>query len=257
MPPELLPLAVACLDSPRTRAYLHAFARRGLAPARAVLLAGGGLPPGLVEESARHNYAEDYFDPTLAPEAMLARAGTRILRSSSPDINHPETVAALQDLDCPQILFTGGGIVAGDTLRAIRGRLVHIHPGALPDFRGSTCFYYSLLENGSLGASAFFMEEKIDAGALILVRRYLPNIRVTPDQALFMDHVLDPWLRSLLLGELLDLLRQGRPWPERPQPPARRQACFVAHPVIRSLATRRLNARFDPHRPQGLRPAHP
>ena len=256
---DLLDMAVCCLDSPRTRAYLAAFARLGVAPAQAVLMTGGGLPDGLTEESARCGYAQDWYDPTITPEDALSRTGTQIFHASSPDINGPETRAALERLDVPLILFTGGGIVSAQTLAAPQGRLVHVHPGAVPTYRGSTCFYYSLLDTGTVGASMFFMEEQLDAGPTILVRSYVPNVRLGPDQPLFMDHVLDPCLRAEVLAEALAMLLRDGALPETPQPRGGPGHCYVAHPVIRALASNRLAAMYDPQEPQGLRPVplHP
>lgn len=252
-PQPLSGFALCCLDSPRTRAYLAALRSRGLAPAEALLLPGASVPDGLSDESRRHGYAQQWFDPDVPAETLLRTAGCRCLRAESRDINHPSVRDALARLESPVILFTGGGIAAKETLDAPRGRFVHIHPGAVPDYRGSTCFYFSLLDEGLLGASAFYMAERIDTGPVIAVRRFVANAAPDDGRPLFMDHILDPCLRAAVLAELTGSLLHGPP-PSRPQEAGTGETCYVAHPVIRALATARLASMHDPAVPEGLYP---
>ncbi len=65
------------------------------------------------------------------------------------------------------VLYTGGGIVP-EALLSIEGiRVIHVHPGYLPDVRGADGLLWSVLLRKKIGVSGFYMEKGIDTGALL------------------------------------------------------------------------------------------
>ena len=54
-------------------------------------------------------------------------------------------------------------------------RFIHIHPGIMPNIRGSDGLFWSLLERGKAGATMFFLDEGIDDGEIIFQSEYLIN----------------------------------------------------------------------------------
>lgn len=203
-------------------------------------------------EADRHGYDQRYFDTGLDLESFLERSpATWRIPTKATGINDPEIAQALDE--CPETvwIFSGGGILKPHLFREGRS-LLHVHPGRIPRFRGSTCFYYSLLAERELAATCFVLEPKLDAGQILSETVFQHNLRVRPDQSQFMDAILDPWMRSRALREALS----------RPIPPPREDeaaeeignAYFVAHPFLRHLAIERLNATFDPTSPEGVWP---
>lgn len=51
---------------------------------------------------------------------------------------------------------------------------IHCHPGRTPDFKGSTCFYYSLLAEKKMGVSCFFMAVGLDEGETLSQKEFNP-----------------------------------------------------------------------------------
>ena len=69
-------------------------------------------------------------------------------------------------------LFTGGGILRPPILSIPHVKFLHIHPGVVPDVRGSHCLLWSLLVRGCPGMSCFYMNAGIDTGEVLATQEY-------------------------------------------------------------------------------------
>lgn len=206
-------VAFLAVDSPRARAYLEALRERDLLPAFAVLLAGeedgGGTP---IRE-------------------MLAESGVAFADLPTEDVNAPEVVAAVAARREKIFLYAGpaGGILKEPFFETGK-KFLHVHAGTLPDFRGSTTIYYQLLARGDCGATALFLERKIDAGPVLAERTFPP-----PEDGTTIDREYDPKIRAALLVEVLEKYRQTGRFEERPQE-STGETYYVVHPVLKHLA---------------------
>jgi methionyl-tRNA formyltransferase len=207
---------VAMLAAPtaRTRAYLAGLRAHDLSPAAMVLVTPRDSAGGLDIESA------------------AAAAGISVAKVEADTINDPTVVAAIAALEQRYVIFSGpGGAIVKTALFATGKRFIHVHPGRLPDFRGSTTIYYSLLAEKKVEATALFLDERIDCGPLIGHRVFdVPRDRST------IDHSYDPSIRAeLLVSVLRDYVQRGG-FEERPQPEVSVGAYYVVHPILKHLA---------------------
>lgn len=106
-------------------------------------------------------------------------------------------------------LFTGGGIVPDNLLTLKSKRLIHVHPGFLPDIRGADCVLWSQLIANRLSASAFFLAPGIDVGDIILPF-WLPKLNFKFPENIegqvkyrLVYGFLDPWVRSYVLKQAI------------------------------------------------------
>lgn len=249
--PKTLPITLIAQDSSRLRAYLNAFTTTGTLPMRVITLQGRPPSEETLREAKDCRYAEDFFDLSLDPEAFYAEHALPVLRTGAGNINHVEVYKALLKDDNTYALFTGGGIVSREIL-SLGKELIHIHPGRLPDYRGSTCFYYSLLQEGTLNASAILLREQIDHGPIIGECSFEINCRVTEKMNSFMDHVLDPYIRSELLRKVLAEFAKRGDVTRRPQPQWDGQNYYVMHPILRAATVNRVNGMYDASKPSGI-----
>src|SRR5690606_27094649 len=90
--------------------------------------------------------------------------------------------------------------------------LLHVHAGRLPQQRGSTTTYYSLLEEGVAWASAIVLAEQLDRGAVVAQRCYAP-----PEDGAMIDHEYDARIRADLLARVLRRYVQLGALPRLPQ----------------------------------------
>lgn len=235
----------------RAIAYLRAFESLGIVPGQVILLRGAvGPTEALRAESDRFGYGARFFDP--GPDILDSlEDACAVVRIGSDDINCSAVRRAVRGFPGRYVVFSASGIL-GRWAFSSKKRFIHVHPGLLPDYRGSTCFYYSLLETGHVGSTAFFMDAGIDTGEIIAASKFTVNYSVQPGQRLFMDYILDPYIRAATLKKVLaEYLRRGDIG-GLPQPAGARPAYHVMHPILRRLALRSLVARYDASQPSGV-----
>jgi methionyl-tRNA formyltransferase len=148
------------------------------------------------------------------------------------DPNSHRVIDAVSDLDHELLIYSGpGGVILDGDLLSAGPRFLHIHAGELPDYRGSTTAYYSLLNDGRCGATGFIMNEQIDEGPIVARESYRP-----PDDPETIDLYYDPWIRARLLVDILTQYQQDGDLSEQPQRPTEGETYFIIHPVLKHIA---------------------
>lgn len=115
-------------------------------------------------------------------------------------INSGEVRTVLSAANSDFAVFCGksGEIVSRETL-ACGPPFLHMHPGDLPRYRGSTTMYYSYLLERMFSVTAFFMSADIDDGQILRVDHYDPS-SVPCD----LDVIGDCFIRSETLSRSLE-----------------------------------------------------
>ena len=144
------------------------------------------------------------------------------------DINHPHLVEHIKNNEDGFLIFTGGGILKKEILNS-GVKFIHFHPGIVPNYRGSTCFYYRILDEGNCGVTAYIMDEKLDTGDIVYQKKFNK-----PDH-IFVDDVFDPYIRSETLVELIkkDILKKNN---YKKQNPLDGETFFIIHPVLKHIS---------------------
>ena len=154
---------------------------------------------------------------------------------STAPIDDDANLALFAELPVEVLIFSGyrTGILRNAAFE-IGKRFLHVHGGYVPDYRGSTTFYYSVLSRGMMGASAIWMDSGIDTGP-VLARRQYPV-----PQGIDIDYVLDPLMRADTLVHVLTQRAQTGEWPDTEYFSASDGEIFhKIHPVLKHLALRR------------------
>lgn len=140
------------------------------------------------------------------------------------NINDIEVVEKIRKREENYFIFSGGGILSKEIVNI--KKFIHIHPGILPEYKGSTCFYYSLLNDKNIGASAFIMKPEIDSGEIIAKKVFpLPK---TMD----LDNYYDPFIRSRLLLEII----KNRSYVKTRLQTKKGKDYYIIHPVLKHIA---------------------
>ena len=110
-------------------------------------------------------------------------------------------------------LYTNGGIVSEEILNIRNFKMLHVHPGRVPEMKGSDCLLWSAAIRGKLEFSCFFMSPGIDEGDIIRIKEYkIPKIKNLESLTLeYGDEVIyrallyciDPHYRADLLSDIL------------------------------------------------------
>jgi methionyl-tRNA formyltransferase len=172
------------------------------------------------------------FDPGLPARAVLDRCGIPYAVSESADINDTAVVRAIGERPESVFVFSGfGGVLLRQDILATGKRFLHVHGGYLPDFKGSTTNYFSLLAENTFGASSLFLSAEIDSGPVLLRRKFPP-----PPDRTKIDHVYDSAARALVLIETLQNYVSSGSWQfELPENSAG-EIYYIIHPVLKHIA---------------------
>ena len=225
-----LPITVLAWEGPQARAYLVQMQRRGLLPARIMLMVRDtkaeqkGKPAGLGGLGLRraekaqdrshnyHPYAIRKDHPALvaaiadAMGAVVDDAASfydqmydgfsydayagSVERFGANNYKDPGLLKALAGHAGETIIYTGGGIVPRAVFDVPGLRIIHVHTGFLPHVRGADVLLWSLLVRGRPGVSAFFMTPGLDEGDVLAAKELEPLKIALPPGARFDDDTL-------------------------------------------------------------------
>ena len=212
-------------DTARSRAYLGFLLNAGLRPAFCVLL----VPPN---PSRSEPVPTDIFDNQSPLAHQVADAGIPAKEVVSGDVNSAAAVAALNA--CPQglVVFSGpAGSLVKAPLFATGKTFLHVHPGKVPQYRGSTTMYYSLLAEERIWVSALVLDPRIDQGPVVDVM----EAEVPADRSQ-LDQIYDPVIRARLMVRVLRHYHERGRLDAVAQQAGEERTYFVIHPVLKHIA---------------------
>ena len=147
------------------------------------------------------------------------------------NVNSDRIKAVILELKPRLIIFSGyGGEIVREGLLGLGIPILHIHPGKLPEFRGSTTLYYSWLLHGKCYATALLLNAGIDTGDIVGEKEYPP-----PPDGMDPDFIYDPAIRANLLITVLQNYQKNGSFQKKKQP-REGTTYFVIHPVLKHLA---------------------
>jgi methionyl-tRNA formyltransferase len=170
------------------------------------------------------------FDPDKQVLSTLEENGIEYEVVKSASLNGPEVINAIKKSRMEYFLFCGGAILGKEILS--RGtKFIHIHPGYLPDVKGSMAIEWSILLYGKSAATAFFMEEQIDRGDIIY-RKYFdpPELEHNSVPPLYSSHI-----RSEVLVEIMREFVQTGSFPTIPQDRNAGSFYYRMHPALHNI----------------------
>ncbi|MEM6594820.1 MAG: hypothetical protein AAF672_08505 [Pseudomonadota bacterium] len=223
---------LAC-SSARSRAYLEALCHFNLAPGEVIVM--GPETDAARGPETQMRMWEGIFMPSLqmSLSEICAARGIALRHLPDRDVNAALTRAAVADLDCDLVVYSGvGGQIVSDEVLRLGPPFLHMHSGYLPDYRGSTTFYYAMLNNDLPSVSSILLDPGIDTGP-ILKRQAYPM----PAPGMNVDLLYDTAIRADLLCRTLsslDITRETKP--ELVQSPENGTTYYEIHPVLKHIA---------------------
>ena len=168
------------------------------------------------------------FDISKSVNEILNENKTNFKEFNFSDINNPKLVNYLKKSNTDYFIFSGGGILKSKILEA-GPKFIHCHPGIVPEYRGSTCFYYSIINENNCGVTCFIMDANLDTGDIIFQKKFpCPTNK-------FVDEVYDPHIRAETLIEVLkkNMLEKKK---FKKQNTGKGETYFIIHPVLKHIA---------------------
>ena len=229
----------------------------------------GYTPPPPFEELCRElqTCVVDGVDFTGAFDFHAFAAQTRELNAE--DYSDPYLQALILRHRGGAFLYTSGGLVPRTLLRKPGVRILHVHPGVVPQMRGSDCLLWSCQVRGRPGASCFYMAPGIDDGPLIDTMEFSlpdlgclePYLDATHEDTVYraLAIALDPHMRAAVLCQVLKQAGEDdlRELPARPQPADPTLPYLWMHPQVRLKVLKDIVARSKACPGQRLEPMRP
>lgn len=210
----------------RTKAYLQKLVKLNLIPAYVILKINVGQ--GLKEESKTYDQ-ESPFNPDESELFTLEKNRIDYEIIESDTFNSDIIIKTLKKRQEKYFIYSGSDILKKEILN-IGKTIIHIHPGRLPDFRGSTCFHYQNLAEGKCGASSFIMKEGLDLGDIILVKEFKRPINID------IFKIYDPDIRSEVLVDTIKILVKEGKLQGKPQSKEQGRDYYIIHPLLEHLS---------------------
>ena len=158
------------------------------------------------------------------------------------DVNSPSLILALTNSKSKVAVYSGyGGQIINENVLNAGIKILHIHSGALPEYRGSTTIYYAILNKENCGATAIILDRNIDTGAIVGSKLFPP-----PDSGADIDFELDISYRVALLVDVISYYQQNGFFQiKMDQSFEKGKVYYIAHPVLRHVAMLRGESCYD------------
>jgi len=236
------------VNNTRSKAYLQYILKTNMKPAYIIFMqkGQGTLFPGQraedLEISSTSNIKLErceYFDADLSIDALIQDFDIpcHIVIAESP--NAPKVCQAVREKAGKYMIYSGpGGIILKELLDAGK-KLIHVHSGTLPEYRGSTTMYYELLNAAKCAATAIIMARALDAGPVLHSRRFEPPAGVN------IDYVYDAHCRATVLVELLEKYLEEGFFQAQKQPQSDEAPYYIIHPALKQIVLSRYGIEYE------------
>jgi len=208
-------VAMIYSHTPRSRIYLQTLLECGIAPA-CILSLGEQVDSFLCEQVERFGIAHKNL--------------------ATKDINDPQCLQLIASLPQKYVIYSGyGGGILCEAYFALEKKFIHIHAGKLPQYRGSTTCYYSLLQERNICASVMFLNAQLDEGKVLgEVSFSREDIRALG--SIDIDTTIEPYIRARALSEVMARYVQTRSFVSKAQKGAQSGMYYKIHPLLKHIA---------------------
>ncbi len=223
-------------DTLRSRCYAQTLLKSGFKLSECIIVSSSKENKlGQSNQRIKSNISSRYsinIDLEIPLLDTLQKIASNIQIIDSGTVNSDEIINYIKSLNLKFIIYSGfGGEIVSERLLKTNVPFLHMHAGWLPDYRGSTTSYYSVLSEGFAGVSAILLSSKIDEGNVVARKRYFP-----PLEGSNWDYEYDSLIRSDLLIELLASFTSKGKLPDGFVQNAKEGDTFyIIHPVLKNL----------------------
>lgn len=218
-----------CGVSFRTYAYLQAMIKEGIYPKKCLVLEE--IKENCVVKRKNTETDNRYFRVDENLIELMERYGIEYQLLNTKDANSDIVFERLKNITEKYVIYSGyGGCILGERLFRINKKFIHIHAGILPQYRGSTTAYYSILKEDKIGATGIFMNEKIDEGDIILAKSF-----PIPEDNVDIDYIYEPWVRASVLTEIMKNYLNTEKIEGGKQETNDEETYYIIHPVLKHI----------------------
>lgn len=150
------------------------------------------------------------------------------LKIKTKSINSKISTKKILSIENKNFIFSGypGEIVKNEIL--LKKNFFHCHPGKLPEFKGSTTIYYTLLLKKNIYCSVIKISSKIDSGEIFFERKFNK-----PLNKIAIEKKFDDKIRSITICEFLKKKKLKKI--KYKSPKKYLSSYYICHPLLRQL----------------------
>lgn len=228
-------IGLLLVPSVRGFMYLSSFIKNGILPGTIIVQGKDSLRSTLdLYPSDFFFQYSDYFSPEKDLDFYRLKYDLNVIQLENKDINSNELRLAVERSKQKYFVYSGGGIIRAPLFETNK-IFIHAHSGKLPNYKGSTCLYYSMLKEQLCTATSYFMVSEIDAGNVILSKSFdVP--RIPKKYLFFFDIIYDSWIRAEVLDLTLKSFLANGKFDAKLQPKDTGEFYYVIHPFLKNAA---------------------
>jgi methionyl-tRNA formyltransferase len=219
----------------RSKSYAQAMYRDGLIPDHIFLY---GVPAAKLVGAGNQNVDitrdDNLFMPNLSVDLAdtVNDMGSGITILDECDVNSAELSRKLSETSPELVIYSGyGGQIVPKAL-CDKYMFLHMHSGLLPQYRGSTTIYYSILLEKGCGVTGILLNEGIDSGEIVSQRCY-----PLPPKGVDIDFQYDNAIRAdLLTKTLAEYCANNSGFAGIKNRVEEGDDYYVIHPVLKNIA---------------------
>lgn len=216
-------ISMIAADTSRSFIYIKELIRNDLLPNYIFLLENKDreLLPGQKETRSINVLTE-----------ILLKNNIKFEIAQSNDINNKDFINGLKKRKEQNVIYSGfGGTILKDDILSSGKNFLHVHGGFLPEFKGSTTNYFSLIKEKTVGASSIFLTKDIDAGPIIYRKKF-----PAPLDRREIDHSYDSEVRAKVLIKTLKDYKKKGIFNFIEEKNTGGEIYFIIHPVLKHIA---------------------
>ena len=241
---RMFDVAMIAADTSRSRVYIQSLIRNNLLPSFVIVLGNKAstVLPGQINSSDFENNNQDMEishdcwseanNNLLEPiQVTLKASSIEFEQLETSNIHDPAVIKTMHDRSESTFIYSGyGGVILRKELFLTGKKFLHVHGGYLPDYKGSTTNYYSLIVDNSIGASSLFLDENIDSGPVLRRKKFPP-----PEDRTQIDHLYDSAARAKVLIETLqEYINSGEFQCKKDL--EKGETYYIIHPILKHIA---------------------
>ncbi|MDA9006531.1 hypothetical protein N9J36_02825 [Litoricola sp.] len=234
---KFLNILFLAADTARSKGYGQALLKNNLFLKNSVLITDVNSRPGAPQNNVIPD--ERLYDNILVPDLQVSLRSTleelseNLIENDSGSINDDSIHSIIKNTHPDLVIYSGfGGEIVRTSTLDLGPKFLHLHSGDLPDYKGSTTIYYSILNREQCCVTAILLSAGIDEGEIIL-KRYFDR----PTKKMDIDYLYDVSIRSQVLVDALKLWAENARFVNTTlQNRQDGEVYYVIHPILKHLA---------------------
>ena len=226
----------------RSKAYLQNLIKNDLLPSKVLVLNNNNVTliehtenDKLISEDTNQKFVRKSVDLNISFDEKehvmktIKKNNIEFIEINNLNVNSKNVTGEVAKIKDKYIIYSGpSSSILGKEILSKNKRFIHVHPGLLPKYRGSTTLYYSMLLESKIGCSVIFLNEGIDEGPVLFKKKYKIS-----EKGIDFDYVLDPLVRT---KALIEYLKKDKITPVKQNSNKQKTTFYIIHPLLKHLS---------------------